>query len=87
MGSFCNNTEILQVREGYYPFRGSITGAWGRLVEVNVAEVRSRLEKVEQLAQKDLVLMNFTMVKRCEVRQVPPGQGCVYTGQGEFAQR
>ena len=60
------------MREGYRPFCGSITRVREGIVEMNMAEVRGRLQKVEELGQKDRILRNTTEVERCEVQQIPP---------------
>jgi len=56
-------------------------------MEQNVAEVRGRFEKVEELSYKDPILRHVTKVERCEVRQTPPRKGCDDPCQTQFTQQ
>ena len=63
-----NNTEILQAREGYHPSSRGIRKVWDRIVELNVAEARDRLKKVEEPSQDGPILGNVTKAERCEAQ-------------------
>ena len=52
MSWLCKDIELLQVREGYHSFNGSVTGVWDRIEELYVAEVRGRLEKSRGVGSK-----------------------------------
>ena len=72
MSWLCSNLELLEMGEGYHPLSGSITGAGDRITEVGVADIWSRLEKVEQSSQRKPVLGDVAQSERREVWHLLP---------------
>ena len=46
--------------EEYYSFNKSVRRVWNRIADINVAEAKGGLEKVEELGQKDVIPGNVT---------------------------